>query len=70
MIVKPSDKGKGLVVMKRETYVNKASDILQTYEQVSGNPNPKVEATTKRVIKTVMENKTDKSLVNSAAPGV
>ena len=68
MIVKPSDKGKGLVVMKRETYVSKASDILQTYEQVSGNPTPKVEATTKRVIKTVMENKTDKSLVNSLLP--
>ena len=67
-IVKPSDKCKGLVVMEKGTYIDKASDILQTYEQVSSNPTPRVETATKKVIKTVMGDKTDKTLVNSLLP--
>ena len=68
LIVKPSDKSKGLVIMKKETYVEKAIDILDSYERVPTNPTNKVEAETKRVIKSVMGSKTDKSLVQSLMP--
>ena len=68
VIVKPSDKCKGLVVMKKDCYVNKAMDILNSYEQVKTNPTPRVEASTKRVIKTVLENKVHKSLIQSLLP--
>ena len=68
LIVKPSDKCKGLVVMDKVTYVEKALNVLSSYEKVSSNPTPKVEASTKRVIKSVMGDKTDKTLVQSLLP--
>ena len=68
VIVKPSDKCKGLVVMKKDSYVSKALDILNSYEQVETNPTPRVEATTKRLIKRVMDNKVEKSLIQSLLP--
>ena len=54
--------------MKKDAYVNKALDILESYEQVPTNPTPKVEAVTKRLIKSVMESKVSKSLVQSLLP--
>ena len=54
IIVKPSDKCKGLVIMTKEMHVDKSLDILGTYEQVPTNPTPKVEAATKRIVKSVM----------------
>ena len=42
--------------------------ILDDYEQVTKNPTPKVEAETKRVIKTVMAEKVDKTIVQSLLP--
>ena len=39
VIVKPSDTCKGLVIVKKETYVDKAKEILESYEQVpTGGP--------------------------------
>ena len=68
IIVKPSDKCKAFVIMEKENYINKSLDILENYEQVPTNPTPKVEAATKRLIKSVMEGKVSKSLVQSLLP--
>ena len=68
VIVKPSDKCKGLVIMDKGEYVDKALGILADYEPIKTNPTPKVEAVTKRVIKTVMDNKVDKHLVQALLP--
>ena len=68
VIVKPSDKCKGFVIMDKGKYVDKALDILADYEPARANPTPKVEATTKRVIKSVMEDKVDKQLVQALLP--
>ena len=68
VIVKPSDKCKGFVIMDKDTYVEKALNILGEYEQVQSNPTPKVEAATKRVIKSVMNDKVDKHLMQTLLP--
>ena len=49
IIVKPSDKCKGFVIMSKDTYVEKADTITSQYEQVPRNPTPRLEATTKKV---------------------
>ena len=68
IVVKPSDKCKGFVIMDKGTYVDKALDVLADYERVKTNPTPKLEATTKRVIKSVMVNQINKQLVQALLP--
>ena len=68
IVVKPSDKCKGLVVINKDDYVTKARDILDHYEEVPTNPTPKLEAATKRLIKDVMGSKVDQSLIQSLLP--
>ena len=46
IIVKPSDKCKGFVVMDRDTYISKARDILDmpdAYEKLKRDPTKRVE---------------------------
>ena len=54
--------------MDKGTYVDKALDVLADYERVKTNPTPKLEATTKRVIKSVMVNQINKQLVQALLP--
>ena len=51
IISKRSDKCKGLVVMSKNEYVQKAHAITDGYETIDKNPTPKLEAKTKILVK-------------------
>lgn len=71
VVIKQSDKCKGLVVMDRDTYVGKAQDILNdtaSYECLDKNPVPKVEAQTKRAFKSVSKDKLPDALIKELTP--
>ena len=68
VVVKPSDKGKGLVLMNAAEYVRKIDTVTSTYEPVSRNPTPRLEATTKRVIHRAMDGKVDEKVVKAIVP--
>ena len=60
IIIKQSDKCKGLVIMDKSTYIEKAQNIVgntSNYDALDKNPVPKVEAQTKRVFKAVSTGK-------------
>ena len=68
LILKPSDKCKGFVLMTREDYISKVSVHISEYEPVPRNPTPKLEAKTKRLIKDTMDGKVDKNIVQAILP--
>ena len=68
LIFKQSDKCKGFVVMPRQTYIDKAQDIVTKYEPVSKNPTPKLEAMTKRVIHETMDDCMPDKLIKNIIP--
>ena len=68
IIFKQSDKCKGLVVMPKQTYIDKAQSIVAEYEPIPKNPTPKLEAQTKRVIHKTMDNIIGESFVKSIIP--
>ena len=68
IVVKPSDKCKGLVLMTRDDYVAKGEDITNAYEQIEQNPMAKTEAQTKRIISETIKNKIHKSTVAAIRP--
>ena len=68
IVIKRSDKCKGLVVLSKTEYVEKASAITDTYEAVGRNPTPKLEAETKRIIRTTLTGKVPDKIVKSVMP--
>ena len=48
VVVKRSDKCKGLVILPKTDYVDKAQEITKGYETITKNPTPKLEAQTKK----------------------
>ena len=68
IIVKRSDKCKGLVILSKSDYIQKAEKITDDYEIVTANPTPKLEAKTKMLIKTTLANKVPDKIVKSVLP--
>ena len=68
VIFKQSDKCKGLVVMSKHTYIDKAQSIVSEYERIPKNPTPKLEAQTKKVIHKTMDNVIGDKIVRSIIP--
>ena len=68
IVVKPSDKCKGLVIMNKEDYMNKAKVITDSYEKVDRNPTAKTEALTKRVISETVKGKLDPDISDALRP--
>ena len=68
IIIKASDKCKGLVIMDKEDYVEKAKVITDIYENVDRNPTGKTEAVTKRVIAQTMKGKLDPNVTDMLRP--
>ena len=68
VVVKRSDKCKGLVLLNTDDYVSKMQNITQHYEEVPKNPTPKIEATTKRVIHDTLDGKLGEKIVRNILP--
>ena len=71
LIVKPSDKCKGLVILNKTDYVEKAKEILQdeqSYEKMNKNPTAKIEAKTKQVFKQTCRDKLPETLLKDLTP--
>ena len=71
VIVKPSDKCKGFVILNKADYVKKVGDILQdenNYTELESNPTAKLEASTKRIFKTVTRDKLPTTLATELVP--
>ena len=68
VVVKPSDKCKGLVLLNATDYVRKIEATTSGYEAVPRNPTPKLEAATKRVIHDTMDGKVEERVVKAIIP--
>ncbi|XP_043195743.1 uncharacterized protein LOC122367039 [Amphibalanus amphitrite] len=71
VVVKQSDKCKGLIIMDRTEYVNKSHAILDdrnNYEAIDKNPVPKVEAECKRIFKDVSRDKLPEGTIKELIP--
>ena len=68
VVVKKSDKCKGLVVMNRQDYVAKGEELTKGHERVEQSPTAKNEAITKRVITNIVKDKLDKDTVAAIRP--
>ena len=68
IIIKPSDKCKGLVILNKTDYLAKASDITEQYEQVARNPTNKTEAATKRIIRDTLDGKVENNIIQALMP--
>ena len=68
VIFKPSDKCKGLVVMPKQTYIDKIQPIVAEYENIQKNPTPKLEAMTKRVIHDTMDEGVNEKVIKKIIP--
>ena len=68
VVVKPSDKCKGLVLLNTTDYVRKIESTTSTYDIVSRNPTPKLEASTKRIIHETMDGKVEERVVKALIP--
>ena len=68
IIVKPSDKCKGIVILDRTDYIAKADSITAHYEEVAKNPTSKTEAVTKRVIRDTLNGKMEENIIQALLP--
>ena len=71
VVVKQSDKCKGLVILDKSDYVDKSRTILndrRNYEMLDKNPVPKVEAESKRLFKAVTKDKLPDGTVKELTP--
>lgn len=71
VVVKQSDKCKGLVLLDKETYKDKVDLILddpEKYENLSKNPVARVEAKTKQVFKSVAKGKLPDKIISDLTP--
>ena len=67
-VVKRSDKCKGFVVMDKDTYVDKAQNIIKDYEPVKQNPTKKLEVKTKILIAKSMKDKVPPKTIRAIQP--
>ena len=68
VIVKKSDKCKGLVIMSRDDYVKKAEAIVNDYERVKNNPTPNLDKTTCKLVHDTMDDKFSEKFVDAIKP--
>ena len=68
VVVKPSDKCKGLVLLNASDYVSKIGITTSGYQVVPRNPTPKLEATTKRIIHDTMDGKVEDRVIKAIIP--
>ena len=71
VIVKPSDKCKGLIILDKASYVDKMHDILSdetNYERLPSNPTAKIEAKTKQIFKRTSKDKLPEFLIKDLVP--
>ena len=68
VVVKPSDKCKGLVLLNANDYVDKIESITAGYQVAPRNPTPRLEASTKRIIHATMDGKVDERVVKAIIP--
>ena len=71
VVIKQSDKCKGLVILDKSDYLDKSHTILddrKNYEVLGKNPVPKVEAETKRVFKATAKDKIPESTLKELTP--
>ena len=68
VVVKPSDKCKGLVLLNASDYVQKIESTTSGYQTVPRNPTPRLEAATKRVIHETMDGKVEERVVKAIIP--
>ena len=68
VVVKPSDKCKGLVVMNTDDYVARGEEITTAFEQIEQNPTAKTEALSKRIISQTIKDKIDKGILSAIRP--
>ena len=57
LIVKRSDKCKGLVLMDKNEYIEKTGTIVRNYQPVPKNPTKKLDEDTSKLIKTTLKGK-------------
>ena len=72
VIIKQSDKCKGLVIMDKTTYVDKVKvmlDDVDSYESINKNPVPKVEARAKRTLLNTTRGKLPENTIKELTPG-
>ena len=72
IIIKQSDKCKGLVIMDRPDYMTKAKDLLNdtdSFEKLDKNPIPQIEAKTKRNLLITTRSKLPDNTVKELTPG-
>ena len=68
VIVKPSDKCKGLIILDKRDYIHKADEITSSYEEVTKNPTNKTEAATKRIIRDTLNGKMEEHIIQAFLP--
>ena len=68
VMIKRSDKCKGLVILPKNKYIHKAKTITDGYEPVSKNPTPRLEAETKRLIEGALAEKVSDKVIKSVIP--
>ena len=68
IIIKPSDKCKGLVIMNKSDYIAKADAITSEYEEVARNPTARTEAATKRIIRDTLGGKVEENVIRALMP--
>ena len=68
VIVKASDKCKGIVILNKSDYIEKATAITSEYEEVDKNPTSRIEAETKRIIKETLDGKLEDSQIQALLP--
>ena len=68
VIVKRSDKCKGLVLMNKNDYVQKTEAIVKDYQPVQKNPTKQLDAETSELIKTTLKGKLPDKTIQAIKP--
>ena len=68
IIVKKSDKCKGLVLMSKDDYIDKAEKIIGEYEPVKYNPSSTLDKTTSSIMHKTMDDKFSDTFIDAIKP--
>ena len=68
LIVKRSDKCKGLVLMEKKEYIEKTETIIRDYQPVTKNPTKKLDDETSKLIKTTLKGKLPDKTIHAITP--
>ena len=68
LIVKRSDKCKGLVLMEKNEYIKKTETIIRDYQPVAKNPTKKLDDETSKLIKTTLKGKLPDKTIHAITP--